>query len=101
MANSDSRELAADARKVLKKAHERGVEEGEQVGYEKGLAAASRRALLEMHADGMESSSKLVEDESAETALKEAAGILRDLVERGADGVGRRVRRRSVTGSNG
>jgi flagellar biosynthesis/type III secretory pathway protein FliH len=98
VAQSDSsRALAADARKVLKQAHDRGVEEGEALGYEKGLAAASRQALLEMHADGLEASSKLVEDEAAETALKEAAALLRDLVAQGADGVGRRVRRRSVT----
>lgn len=99
MATEQDRQLAADARTILKKARGQGVEEGERIGYEKGVASASRQALLEMHAAGLESSAKLVEDEAAETALTEAASILRDLVAQGPDGIGRRVRRRQSTGS--
>ena len=67
------------------------------IGYKKGVQSAGRQALLEMHAASLESSSSIVDDEAARAALKEAAGILRDIVERGPDGVGRRVQRQTVS----
>lgn len=101
MADETQRQLAAEARKVLKVAQDRGVEEGEKLGYEKGVKSASRQAMLEMHAAGLEAAAEIAEDETSETAFKEAAGILRDLADRGSDGIGRRVERRTVSSNRG
>jgi flagellar biosynthesis/type III secretory pathway protein FliH len=97
VATEAQRQIAADARKVLKQARDQGCEEGERLGYEKGVKASSRQALLEMHAAGLLAAANLVDDEPAMTAFKEAASILTDLAEQGADGVGRRVKRQAVT----
>jgi hypothetical protein len=83
MASEDQRTQAAEVRKVLKNAWERGEKSGEERGYEAGLKYAMRQALLKTHAEALEAAAKRVDDEPATTGFKEAASILRDLAAQG------------------
>lgn len=97
MASDEQRAMSAEVRKVLKSAYDRGHDAGGKEGYEAGLKRANRQALLETHADSLESAAARVDDEPAKTGFKEAAGILRDLAAQGPPekGPGRVVERKA------
>lgn len=75
----DQRAMVTDARNVIRKAYERGVEAGRKSGRKEGLKQAKREALISFHREQLESAAKEVGDEPAKAALTEAASILRDL----------------------
>lgn len=92
----DQRALSTEARNVVKKAYDRGVEAGRRLGRKEGLEQAKREALLSSHTDQLESAAKQVDDEPAKAALKEAASILRDLQE--SEQGSKKVDRQAVSG---
>lgn len=92
----DKRALSTEARNVIQRAYERGIEAGRVAGRREGLEKSKREALLSAHTEQLESAAKQVDDELAKAAFKEAASILRDLQE--AEQGSKTVTRQAVSG---
>lgn len=75
----EQRQLATDARGLVKRVYDRGVEAGVRMGRKEGLEAAKREATIDSHAEQLEASAGWINDEDGRAALTEAASILRDL----------------------